>query len=144
MLVEEIMNRDDQTIGKNPTIQEAAKKMSEYGIGCLIVVDKTRVAGIITERDIMRNIVSKGKDANEEKVGDAMSEEAILIEPDMTVQEAADLMMEKKIKKLPVVKDSELIGIVTVTDICMASPKIIEQLGKMLLLPKKGNKAVAG
>jgi predicted transcriptional regulator len=67
-----------------------------------------------------------------------------MVDPDMTVDEAADLMMERKIKKLPVIKNNQLVGIVTVTDICMASPKIIEQLGEMLLVPKKGNKPVAG
>ncbi len=145
MQIKEIMNPNVQTIGKDATVQSAAKLMSDFSIGCLIVTTDSRVVGIITERDIMRNVVSQAKDAAETKVDDVMSDEVILAEPEMTVDEAADLMMDKKIKKLPVVKDNQLIGIVTVTDICMASPKIIEQLGEMLLLPKKGGeKVVAG
>jgi CBS domain-containing protein len=144
MLVKDIMNPDVQTISGDATIQEAAQAMSEFGIGCLIVTKDTSVTGIITERDIMRNVVSQDRGASQTKVKDAMSDEVVMVDPDMTVDEAADLMMERKIKKLPVIKNNQLVGIVTVTDICMASPKIIEQLGEMLLVPKKGNKPVAG
>lgn len=144
MLVKEIMNTDVQTVKKGATIQEAARMMSESRIGCLIVTDKDRVRGIITERDIMRNIVSKGKDPRETKVEEAMSEEVVMVEPDLSVEDAAELMMEKGVKKLPVISNDQLVGIVTVTDICMASPRMIEKVGKMLLVPKKGHKPVAG
>ncbi len=145
MLVKDIMNPNVQTIDKGATVQEAARRMGKFSIGCLIVTSGKRVTGILTERDIMRRVVSDAKDPSETKVNDVMSDEVILIEPDMTVDDAAELMMDKKVKKLPVVKDNQLIGIVTVTDICMASPKIIEKLGEMLLLPKKGGeRPVAG
>ena len=145
MLIKEVMNRGVQTIKKEATIQDAARKMNEFSIGCLIVASGSSVVGIITERDIMKKVVAEARDSSKTRVKDVMTEEVVMASPEMDIEEAAQLMMDRKIKKLPVVKDKELIGIVTATDICMASPKIIEQMGRILLLPKKGgNKTLAG
>ena len=143
MIVSEIMNTDVKTIGKDATIQEAAALMSEHSIGSLIVVVDSRVIGIITERDILKKVVAEGKDSSDTKVKDAMTEEVIMIRPETEIEDAAEIMMEKKIKKLPVVSQNSLIGIVTATDLCAASPKIIESLGSLLMIPQK-KRPVAG
>jgi CBS domain-containing protein len=143
MLVKEVMNTDVKTIDRNSSIKEAAELMSEFSIGSLIVVVDSRVVGIITERDILSKLVAQAKNSEETKVKDIMTQEVIMVEPDIDIQDAADIMMEKKIKKLPVIKENHLVGIVTATDLCNASPKMIEQLGNVLLLPKK-KRYVAG
>jgi CBS domain-containing protein len=142
MLVKEIMNTEVQTIGKDASVKEAAEKMSEFSIGSLIVAEGTRVVGIVTERDILRKVVAEAKDATETRVKDIMTEEVIMIEPDIDVEDAADIMREKKIKKLPVISNRQLVGIVTATDLCMASPKMIESLSDLMLTSK--GKYVAG
>ncbi len=142
MLIKEIMNRSVRTITENETVKEAAKKMSEPGIGCLIVTRDGNLAGIVTERDIIRKVVAKSLDVSKTKVRDVMSRNVIMIDPDTDIEDAVDVMMEKKIKKLPVVKDDKLIGIVTATDICAIEPKLAERLSSLIVLGKK--KLIAG
>ncbi len=142
MQVRDIMVSDVKTIDKEATIQEAASKMSEHSIGSLIVVEDSRVVGIITERDIMKKVVAESKDATKTIVKDIMTKKVIMIRPDTDIEDAADIMMDKQIKKLPVVEGNALIGIITSMDICTASPKAMEKLGEMLLISKK--KIVAG
>jgi len=142
MQVREIMISDVKTIEKDATIQEAAEVMSKHGIGSLIVTEDSRVIGIVTERDILIKVVSESKDATKTYVKDIMTKEVIMIKPDADIEDAADIMMERKIKKLPVVEGNALIGIITSVDVCTASPKVIEKLGEILLTSKK--KIVAG
>ena len=143
MLVKDVMITDVKTIEEESTIQEAAKRMSEFSIGSLIVVVDSRVVGIITERDILKKVVAEGRDCRNTPIKDVMTKEVIMVKPDIDIHDAADIMMEKKIKKLHVIEDNSLVGIITVTDICNASPKMIEQLGETLLTSRK-KKAVAG
>lgn len=143
MLVKEVMNTDVKTISQDSSIKEAAQLMSEFSIGSLIVVENERVVGIVTERDIMKKVVAEARDSEQTMVKEIMTRDVIMIEPDTDIQDAADIMMDKGIKKLPVVEGNALVGIVTATDLCMASPKMVEQLGNVLLLPKK-KKYVAG
>ena len=142
MLVKEIMNTDVKTMSPNSSVQKAAKKMSKHHVGCLIVVKDSRLIGIVTERDIMRDVVAKALDAKKTKVKNVMTKEVIMVDPERDVEDAAEIMTEKKIKKLPVILHDKVIGIVTAMDIVTAHPKTIEQIGKLLLLPKK--KVVAG
>ena len=142
MLVEEVMHTDVKTIGKESTVQEAAEEMKKFRIGSLIVVKNSKLLGIITERDILDKVVAEGESASETKIKDIMTKEVIMISPDRDAGEAAEIMSEKKIKKLPVIKGDKLIGIVTASDLCAAEPKMMEQLAALMLMPKK--KAVAG
>ncbi len=137
MLVKEIMVRDVKTTGLDSTIQEAAQLMSEHSIGCLIVVENDKLEGIITERDIVRRVVSENRIPSETKVRTAMSQEVVLIRPDATVEEAAEAMTAHKVKKLPVVENNQLVGIVTTADVTASQPKLVEQLSAIFLIPKK-------
>ncbi|MBU0898672.1 MAG: CBS domain-containing protein [Nanoarchaeota archaeon] len=144
MLVKEIMNTDVKTIKSSDSIQKAAKIMNEYRIGGLIVLDKTQLAGIITERDIMRDVVALAKDVIKTKVKDVMRTELVVIESNISVADAAKVMLEKNIKKLPVVEGKNLIGIITSTDILAAQPKQMEIMSEMLVFHKDEKRPVAG
>ena len=141
MLVEDIMNRDVKTISKTENIRTAAELMTKFRIGSLIVTEDNRVVGILTERDILK-VVAEKKNLEEVKVEDAMTREVVVVEPDLDIQDAVDVMVERGIKKLPVVKGNRLLGIVTATDICAAEPKIIATLAKLMLMP--GRRMAAG
>jgi len=143
MLVKDVMNPDVKTISPDATVQEAAALMTKFSIGSLIVVEDTKVVGIITERDIMTKVVAEAADASQVKVKDIRTKDVIMIDADADVEDAVEIMMEKKIKKLPVISRNRLIGIVTSMDLCTASPKIIERLAELLLLPRK-RRFVAG
>jgi CBS domain-containing protein len=142
MIVKDIMNTEVKTINGNASVQEAAEEMKKFRIGSLVVVKNSKLTGILTERDILDKVVAEASDASKIKVKDVMTTEVVMVSPDKDIGEAAELMMEKNIKKLPVIEGNRLVGIVTATDLCSAEPKIIEQLGALMLLPKK--KAVAG
>jgi len=141
--VKDIMNTDVKTITPDSTVQKAAKKMDEFGIGSLIVVKDGKLAGIVTERDILENVVAKAKLSSQVMVKDIMTKEVIMVRPDMEVEDASEIMMEKKIKKLPVIKDDSLIGIITATDIVTAQPMLMQQLSELMMVPGK-RKIVAG
>lgn len=144
MLVKEIMNTDVKTIKSSDTIQKAAKEMNEYRIGGLLVLDKKQLAGIITERDIMREVVALAKDVIKTKVKDVMRTDLIVIESSLSIADAAKTMLENNIKKLPVVEGNSLIGIVTSTDILAAQPKQMEIMSEMLVFHKDEKRPVAG
>jgi CBS domain-containing protein len=140
--VKEIMKTDVKTIGPGSNVQEAAEEMENHGIGCLVVVKENRMVGIITERDILIRLVAEDLKASETKVSEIMTTSVVMIEPERDVTEAAEIMTENKIKKLPVIEDKRLVGIVTLVDICAIQPEIIKKVASLLLLPKK--KTMAG
>ena len=110
MLIEEVMKRPF-VVDKNISLAEAAKIMSANKIGCLIFVSGSKVKGIITEGDIVRNFGKK------EKISQAMKTKVITIKPEDTLDEALELMRNNKIKRLPVVENNNLVGVITLTDI---------------------------
>ncbi len=115
-IVEEIMTRPVVTIGPGETATEAATKMAEAGVGCLVVVEGETVLGIVTERDLVTRIVSKGKDAKKVKVQDFMSSPVISVSPETRILDAVKIVSRHRIRRLPVVKDGKLVGIITAYD----------------------------
>ena len=113
--VKDIMNKDVVTIEANKTVFEAAELMSSEEVGCLIVVIKAFPVGIITERDIVRRIVSK-RNSVDLKVAEFMTKTLITVEPDTSLKEAARVMSTNKIRRLPVLKNNKLVGIVVASD----------------------------
>jgi len=144
MQVKDIMNTDVKTISPASTAQDAAKEMNKYGIGGLIVVDRDRMAGIVTERDIMRHVVAAGKDPKKVKTKEIMVKRVIMIDPEADIYEAAEIMQQNGIKKLPVLHKSSLVGIITATDIVAAQPKMIQDLSELFAMGKKKSQIVAG
>jgi len=133
MLVKEVMNRDVKTARGTDTVKDAAKIMSENRIGSLVVVSGMgEVVGIITERDIMSKIVVFGRNADEVKVEEIMSKNIVTVSPNNTLEEAANIMTAKKIKKLPVVEAGSLVGIVTASDLIAYEKELIGKISTIL------------
>jgi CBS domain-containing protein len=133
MLVKEIMNRNVKTVRPEDTVKDAVKVMNEQRIGALVVVSGTgEVVGILTERDILTGVVATGKSADDVKASEIMTPNIVTITPDMTLEEAADVMTENKIKKLPVVHEGRLVGIVTATDLIAYEKDLIEKVAVLL------------
>ncbi|NOX71224.1 MAG: CBS domain-containing protein [Candidatus Micrarchaeota archaeon] len=143
MLVKDIMVQSVVTAPRKTTAVEAAKIMSEKGIGSLLIVEDEKLAGLVTDRDILTKVVAKGKDIHQTSVDEIMAKEVIYVKPDLDVEDAANVMIENGIKKLPVIENETLVGIVTATDIIAAQPKIMDEIGAMVLLSKR-SKPIAG
>lgn len=112
------------------TVLDVAKLMKRCSIGSVIVVEDKegkRAKGIITERDIVYKVLSKGSDPYKAKVEEIMSKPLRVVRPDTTIEDAAKAMRENKIKRLPVVNDdNELIGLLSEGDIMKIFPVVVD------------------
>ncbi len=133
MLVKDVMKREVIAINPDISIREASKVMSQHNIGSLLVLDDEKLVGILTERDVL-NLVAKGENLDEVKVKDVMSRDVITIESDKKIEDAVDLMLKHKIKKLPVMESGKIVGIITTSDIIVAEPKLIEAIASLISL----------
>jgi CBS domain-containing protein len=115
------------TIEPNATAKKAAELMNMHGIGCVIVVDHEKPVGILTERDMLNRIVCESKPSKTTRVVSLMSKPLVTASPDMRAGDAAKLMFEHNIKKLPVVENGRLVGLVSLTDL-LRSPGVVEFL----------------
>ncbi len=123
MKVKEVMKRV-KTIDSDSSVKKAAKIMSDARIGSLVVLDGTKVVGIITERDILSKVSATNKLPSKVKVSDIMTSKLIFIHPEDLIDDAVYLMLKYKIKKLPVMEGKELLGILTSTDIVANSDEV--------------------
>jgi CBS domain-containing protein len=123
MLVKDIMTPSVECARPNTTVQEAARMMSKLDVGSLPVCGYTeRLEGIITDRDIVRDVVAKNADPAKTHVGDVMTPEVAYCFDDQDVVEAARLMESKQIRRLVVLnRDKRLVGIVSLGDLALKS-----------------------
>ena len=118
MLISEIMTRDVESITPDDTLQEAASKMKELGVGPLPVCENHSVVGMVTDRDITVRAVAKGLDPATTKVRDVMSDEIVCCFLDQEVDVAAHLMQARQIRRIMVMdRDKKLVGIITLADL---------------------------
>lgn len=111
-------------IAPNDSVLDAIKMMAEKGIGALLVMDGEKLAGIISERDYARKIILKGRSSEATPVRDIMTAQVICARPEQTVEECMSLMTEKHIRHLPVVRDENVVGVLSIGDLVKA---IIEE-----------------
>lgn len=116
MLVKEVMKKNVITIDAEKTIEEACKIMGEKHIGSLIVTIDNKPYGIFTERDLISKVISKNIDIKKAKVKEYMSSPLIFVKPDFHIREAAKIMVEMHIRRLPVIENNKLVGIFTSSD----------------------------
>jgi len=123
--VRDIMNKDVVTITPEAMMDQAAKVMGEKHIGSLIVVEHGKPIGIVTERDLLSNILAHGISPEKVKVRDVMSSPLIKINSDAQIKDAAQTMIKKK-GRLAVFEDDNLVGIVTASDLIRSLPEVPE------------------
>lgn len=120
LAVKDEMNRNVRILKSENTVKEASEKMTKYWMGSIVIVDDDKIAGIITERDILSKIVVKDRDPSKTKIKEIMSTNVITIEENKKLSEAVKMMKTNDIKKLPVTNRGRLSGIITTTDIITA------------------------
>lgn len=114
--IRESMTKDLVTISSSQSIQEAAELMSSQNVGSIPVVDGGQVKGVITDRDITLRSTAHGM-SNDTKVADVMSSNLVTGTPDMSSEEAAQLMASNQIRRLPIVENNQLVGYVALGDL---------------------------
>jgi CBS domain-containing protein len=124
--------RDVISIEPNASVLDAIKLMAEKGIGALVVMDGSALAGIVTERDYARKVILKGRSSRETPVQDIMSADVRTTTVDQTVDSCMNMMTDKRIRHLPVVDGDEVTGMVSIGDLVKAiiadQKEAIEQL----------------
>ncbi|MBI2542733.1 MAG: CBS domain-containing protein [Candidatus Aenigmarchaeota archaeon] len=131
MLVNEVMNKTVVVVKKDANLKQASEAMAKARIGSLVVLEKSKIVGIVTTSDIVRS-VAQDKSPEDTLVEDVMAKRVFTIEPDASLQDAVDLMIEKKIREIPVVENEKIKGIITVTDIAVVEPKLIASISSLL------------
>lgn len=121
MPVKEIMTREVASIDIKSNVPMLAKKMLELDVGSIIITDRTQPVGIVTERDIVRKIISKNLKPADVSVKELMSTPLITIPSSEDISDAMYKMVKMQIRRLPVVEDSKLAGIVTDIDLLAIS-----------------------
>ena len=117
--VRDAMTEDPRSIGASASVVEAARLMREEHIGSLPITDDEKLVGMITDRDITTRVVAEAADPKTTSVGDVYSRDLISVEPDKDLEEALQLMARHQVRRLPVVENGRLVGIVAQADIAL-------------------------
>ena len=139
MLVEEVMTKDVVTIDCNKTVFDACKIFSKLNVGSLVVMDRDIIVGIVTERDTIEKVILQDKNPKKTKIREILSPNIKTVHALAPIDKASKLMSENKIKKLPVILNNEIVGIITETDLSKtveAYSDAVEELTKFYIESK--------
>ncbi|MCR8849241.1 CBS domain-containing protein [Rossellomorea sp. SC111] len=123
-VIRDIMTKDVETCSLLDNVYEVALKMKEFNIGSIPILDEEKIVGVMTDRDIVIRCIAEKHPASS-KVEDIMSKHLVTTGPDTSVEEAAHMMAENQVRRLPVVEGGRLIGMISLGDLA-----IRESLGK--------------
>lgn len=117
--VRELMSPDPKTIDAKESVAKVATVMRDEGVGAVVVVDGTKLRGIVTDRDIAIRAVADRKDPWTTTVGEIASHQLASLTPDDTVEHAVELMRKRALRRLPVVEGDRTVGILSIGDLAM-------------------------
>lgn len=122
-MIKDIMTSSVETIGPHSTLREAAQKMKDLNVGALPVCDNDRLVGMVTDRDIVVRTLDKGFSPDSAYVRDAMTKGITYCFEDNSIEDAAELMQDKQIRRLAVLnRNKRLTGILSLGDLALESP----------------------
>ena len=130
--VKEIIKYNAVTVSAETRIDKVAEKMCKIGTGSCIVLQNNVPKGIVTEEDLTCKIVARNKKPSEVFVSEIMTTPLITIDADTTVDEAAHIMVSRKVRRLPVVDKQKVIGLVTIRDILPVTSELNEIMSELL------------
>jgi CBS domain-containing protein len=105
------------SIGPNAMVIDAIRLMDEKNVGALPVVDHGTIVGIVSERDYTRKVIVKGRSSKDTPVSDIMTKELLTVKPGDNVAECMRIMTEKRVRHLPVLEGTKLVGILSIGDV---------------------------
>jgi CBS domain-containing protein len=117
MNIRDVMTSNPRTVSPEDTIQNAARIMRDEDTGVVPVVDNGRAVGVVTDRDIVVRAVADGQ--LNRSIREIVSGDVVTARPDMSTKEAAQLMSEHQVRRLPVVENDRLVGIVSIGDLAV-------------------------
>ncbi|NMA69490.1 MAG: CBS domain-containing protein [Desulfitobacterium sp.] len=126
MRVRDIMTQDLKIAQLNSNLVQVAKMMEEEDVGAIPVVEAQKLKGIVTDRDIIIRAIAQEKDPQKVQAGEIMTDSPITITPDGDAHEAARIMSEKQIRRIPVVEQGNLVGMLSLGDLAVVNIHVDE------------------
>jgi len=134
--VRDAMTTNPKTLASSANVVEAAKLMKSEDVGVIPIVDGDRLTAVVTDRDIVLQVVAAGKDPQSTTVGEIASSNLVTVDPDQDLDEAARLMARHQVRRLPVVEeDGRLVGILAQADVAehadaRQTGEVVEQISQ--------------
>jgi CBS domain-containing protein len=128
--VEELMTSGPTSIASDAMAVEAARRMLSEDVGSLPVVEEDRLVGMVTDRDLVLQVMAKDLDPSNVPVSEVCTEGPVTVEPGEALAEALERMAKEQVRRLPVVSDGRLVGILAQADIARAAG--VESTGKLV------------
>lgn len=118
-VLELLKNRNSTAYQVDPSVSvfEALRLLADHGVGAMLVMDKGKLVGVVSERDYTRKVALQGKNSRETKVADIMTSDVITVTPETGTRACMTLMSQKKIRHLPVVDGPKVMGMISIRDI---------------------------
>ena len=138
--VRDTMTENPRSINASASVVEAARLMREEHIGSLPITDDEKLVGMITDRDITTRVVAEAADPTSTSVEDVYSRDLVSVEPDEDLDEALQLMARHQVRRLPVVENGRLVGIVAQADIALKDNDKTAQLVEAISEPSAGER----
>lgn len=128
MKLQDIMRRGRDVVSctSSEFVTDAARKMKEHNVGCILITEKGSLKGILTDRDIALNVIAEGKDPREIHLGAIMKTNVITGRPDWDLFEATQVMSEKKIRRLPITSNGRVEGFISLADLAPVLKKELD------------------
>jgi CBS domain-containing protein len=139
--VRDAMTEDPRSIGASASVVEAARLMREGHIGSLPVTEDERLVGMITDRDITTRVVAESAAPETTSVGEVYSRDLISVEPDHDLEEALELMARHQVRRLPVVENGRLVGVVAQADIALKDNERTGELVGAISAPSEAERS---
>ncbi|PIX32200.1 CBS domain-containing protein [Candidatus Bathyarchaeota archaeon CG_4_8_14_3_um_filter_42_8] len=132
VLVRDVMSKDIRVVRPDTSVKEVVATMNKFDIGSIVVVQGDRPVGIITERDILRRLVEPCLAPETLTARQIMSSPVLTISETANIDETAKLMARKRVKRLPVINNGKLVGMITYTDIVAKVPTLLSILEELV------------
>jgi CBS domain-containing protein len=127
----EIMTKDVTVVREDETVRDAAKRLAKDDVGALPICDSNKqIKGMLTDRDIVVQVVALGKDPSQTRAQELEIGEVVTLRPDDSIQRACELMAQYQIRRLPVVENGQVVGMVSQAD--LVKNMSADQAGRMV------------
>jgi len=141
ILVADVMTREPVVVSPSANLLDCARKMVKKKVGSLIITDKKKLVGFISQKDILWALVKKSnKDLEKIKAIDISPKKIVTIKPNYTIKEAIEKMKKSKLERLPVIQENNLVGIVTIKDILNFNPEIYPEIEEFAKIREESEK----
>jgi len=104
-------------VSRHVSVREAVREMSEKGVASLLVYERDKPVGLLTDRDVLMRVVDSGRDPSATRVEDVMTRDFVVVEPSMRVEQAMAIMTDSRCRHLPVVEDGQVVGMISIGDV---------------------------